>query len=137
MLAEEIMTEDVVTIPETARLGDALQVMQERDVRHVPVVRGSEIVGILSDRDLRGVGAALINDMETLERVRTRLSAPVTTLMSTDLITAGRETSVEEIIDLFLEEKISAVPVVDEESGELVGIVSYLDVLRSLRDRAD
>ena len=52
--------------------------------------------------------------------------------MSTSLLTVNRVTEVSEIVDLFLTEHVGAVPVV--HAGELVGIVSYVDVLRAMQD---
>ncbi|MBZ0117865.1 MAG: CBS domain-containing protein [Sandaracinaceae bacterium] len=138
MVAEEIMTDDVVTLSETATLGEALQIMQERDIRHVPVLRANgELVGMLSDRDLRSVGAALVSDIESLDRMRARLGAPVSSLMSADIVSIERETSLADIIETLLEEKLSALPVVDEETSELVGIVSYVDVLRAVAEQVE
>lgn len=90
MTAEEIMTSDVVTVEETDSLADAYQVLQELSIRHVPVVRGSEIVGMLSDRDFRSIGLDAVADLEELDEVQSRLTAAVSTLMSGDLITVDR-----------------------------------------------
>jgi acetoin utilization protein AcuB len=54
--------------------------------------------------------------------------------MTSNVIRVDPETDVREIVDVMIEEKISAVPVVDEDSGDLVGIVSHVDVMRALRD---
>jgi CBS domain-containing protein len=77
---------------------------------------------MISDRDLRGVGGS--------EQERA-----VTEIMTSDVATIDPETEVEEIIDLILDLKIGALPVVDEETKELMGIVSYVDVLRALKGR--
>jgi acetoin utilization protein AcuB len=137
MTAEEIMTEDVTVIEETVTLGQALEIMEEKGIRHLPVVRGREVCGMLSDRDLRGFGVSLVTDLETLDRLKARLGAPVSTAMSADVFAVAPTTEVTEVVDLLVEEKISAVPVVDEESNEIVGIVSYVDVLRAMRDSVE
>lgn len=137
MTADEIMTDDVTTIDEGATLGQALEVMQEKGIRHLPVVRGRELVGMLSDRDLRSFGVTLVTDIEVLERLKARLESSVSAVMSANLITVDAGASVADIVDLFLEEKINAVPVVDHESNELIGIVSTVDVLRAVRDRLE
>lgn len=133
MNAEELMTVDVATVSEDTTLAVALQIMQDKGIRHLPVVRGKRLVGMLSDRDLQGLGLRLAVDLESLERLEAKLAARVKTVMSTTLITATPVSDVSEIIDLFLEEQIGAVPVVEGE--DLVGIVSYVDVLRGLRDQ--
>jgi len=133
MTADEIMTDDVTTIDETATLAQAVEVMEERGIRHLPVVRGRELVGMLSDRDLRGYGVSMVNDVETLERLQARLGEPVSNAMSADVIRVGPATDIPEVVDLLLEEHIHAVPVVDDDTDILIGIVSADDVLRAMR----
>jgi acetoin utilization protein AcuB len=54
--------------------------------------------------------------------------------MSSDVIAVGPDAEIGEVIDLLIDHKIGAVPVVDEETREALGIISYVDVLRALRD---
>lgn len=133
MTADEIMTEDVTTIDETATLAQALEIMTERDIQHLPVVRGSALVGMLSDRDVRGYGISMVSDVETMERLQARLGAEVTNAMSSDVIRVHPSTDVGEIVDLLIGEHIHAVPVVDDDSDVLIGIVSTGDILRAVR----
>ena len=133
MTAEEIMTEAVTTIEASQSLGDAVTIMEEQGIRHLPVLDDGQLIGMLSDRDLRGLGVSMVNDLESLDRLRSRLGAKVATVMSGDVLTVSPVTEVSEIIDLLVDEKVSAVPVIGGEN-ELVGIVSYIDVLRALRD---
>ncbi|MFW5920289.1 MAG: CBS domain-containing protein [Polyangiales bacterium] len=133
MTAEEIMSDNVTTVEETAPISEAVEALSELYIRHIPVVRGSEVVGMLSDRDLRSIGLSLVSDIEGLDKVRDRMSDPVSTLMSGDVITIDRSADLTEIIDLMMEEKVGAIPVVEEDSSDLVGILSYVDVLRAAR----
>ncbi len=130
--AKELMTADVVTVHSETSLAAALGIMQENNIRHLPVVEDERLVGMLSDRDLRGLGLGLVVDMESLERLESKLGATVGSVMSSNLLTITEVTDVGEIIDLFVDEQVGAVPVV--EGQNLVGIVSYVDVLRALRE---
>jgi len=132
MIAEDIMTPKPQTVTETVSIGDAMTLMSEQGVRHLPVVRGKEVVGILSDRDFRNLGVSMVNDMYGYERLRARLSQPVSTLMTGGVITIDRDASVAELVEILLEEKVSALPVVEPGTQELAGIVSYVDVLRTV-----
>lgn len=117
--ASDIMSTDVVTIPQTATVRDALRAFDELDVRHLPVVdERREVVGMLSDRDLL-----------RFDRSGEALAQPISEVMSSDVIVVTPATEVTEIIDLMTENRIGAVPVVDNDS-QLAGIVSYVDVLR-------
>lgn len=119
--AGEIMTQDVTAIRETAPLIDAVQALQELDVRHLPVINEAhEVVGILSDRDLSGVG----------DRPRA-LALPVSRVMSADVLVVELETELDDIIDVLTEFRVGAVPVVDADR-RLAGMVSYVDVLRAV-----
>lgn len=133
----DIMTPSPATVDETATVGEALELLSSLEVRHLPVMSDGELQGILSDRDLKGIGVDLEADPEGLERIKALLSAPVGKLMSGNVLSIDPSTDVSELIDLLLSEKVGAVPVVDEETSELVGIVSYVDVLRALRDQLD
>lgn len=118
--AADIMTTEVLSIPETATVRDALRALDELDVRHLPVLDAKrEVVGMISDRDLS-------------ERNRSpeELAQAVSEVMSADVIVVTPATDVTEIIDLMTENRIGAVPVVDNDS-QLAGIVSYVDVLRA------
>jgi len=133
--AEEIMTENPTTVSEDTTLRDALELMQDGSIRHLPVLREGLLVGMISDRDVQSLGLRLVTDLESLERVDARLSATVGTVMSGNILSVSRIADLGEVIDLLVEEKIGALPVVDD--GKLVGILSYVDVLRVLRDTLD
>jgi acetoin utilization protein AcuB len=57
--------------------------------------------------------------------------------MSSDVICVEPETELADVVELLLEHKIGALPVVRPDTRELIGIVSYIDVLRGLRDRLE
>jgi acetoin utilization protein AcuB len=119
-IASDIMTAKVVTIRQTATVREALKLLAELDVRHLPVVdERDELVGMLSERDL----LRLRRSSEVLNRA-------VSEVMSADVLVVTPTTHVDEIIDLMTEHKIGALPVVDNDS-QIAGIVSYVDVLRA------
>jgi acetoin utilization protein AcuB len=128
------MTEDPVTVTASSTVGEAIQILQELNVRHIPVVNQSnELVGMLSDRDLRAVSVPRTIDEEWLGELRIALETPVARVMSSNVVTVQEEASMPEVIELMLDNKIGAVPVVDADSA-LVGIISYIDLLRELHE---
>lgn len=134
MTARELMTPDPVTIAPGATIAEAWDLMRELDIRHLPVVEGEALVGMLSDRDLGvlEVGRQLID--EGADALRRRLAQPVIQVMSTDVVVAEPDTDVSELLTLLLEHKVGAIPVVLPDTRQIVGIVSYIDVLRALQD---
>jgi acetoin utilization protein AcuB len=134
--AEDIMTPDPAAIEETASVGEAIETLASLEIRHLPVVRGDEVVGILSDRDFAGLGVPTSSDPSTIETMKAQLGNPVSGLMSGGVITVDRSTDLVEVIDLLVSERVGALPVV-EGGARLVGIVSYIDVLRAAREQIE
>ncbi len=132
MLAKDIMTENPVTATELMSVAEALGLLYELDVRHLPVVRGRELVGIISDRDLRGFSGATEDD--AIEAVEGARSSTLGSFMNTGPVKVDPETNVREVLELMLLHRVGAVPVADLDTGDLLGIVSYVDLLRVLQE---
>ena len=62
----EVMSKDVLTVGPQASLREAAKIMADRWIRHLPVVDGGTVVGVLSQRDLAGVLAGALNEPEAL-----------------------------------------------------------------------
>lgn len=132
MLSKDIMTENPVTATELMSVSEALGLLYELDVRHLPVVRGRELVGIVSDRDLRGFTQASEDDaIEAVEGART---STVGSFMNTNPLKVDPETHIREVLELMLMHRVGALPVTDLDTGDLLGIVSYVDLLRVLQE---
>jgi acetoin utilization protein AcuB len=134
MTARDLMTANPSTVTPKASIAEVWDLMRELDARHVPVVDGDVLVGMLSDRDLGTFDVGRLLTQEGADALRRRLARPVVQLMSADVIAAEPEASVSELITLFLEHKVGAIPIVVPDSRRIVGIVSYIDVLRALQD---
>jgi acetoin utilization protein AcuB len=132
LTASDLMTEKPVTIRDSETVRRATELLQTLDIRHLPVLDDDgNLVGMLSDRDLRGVMVPYVLGSEYIGNVRAALDAKVATIMNADVLSVEVEADAAEIVDLMLDNKIGAVPVLDGD-GSLVGIVSYVDVLRAL-----
>lgn len=134
MQAQDVMTPNPVTVPPQASAAEVWDLMRERAVRHLPVVDGGTLVGMLSDRDLAHFDLGRVLTVEGAEALRRELATPAIKVMSPDVITVEPEAELGEVIDLLVENRIGAVAVVRPETQELVGIVSYIDVLAAVRD---
>jgi len=134
MIARDLMTPDPLTVTPQASIAEAWDLMRELAVRHVPVVEDGVLVGMLSDRDLAQVNIARVLRAEGADALREELKTPIVEVMSSDVITVEPETEVSEVIGLLLEHKIGALPVVEAGTREVLGIISYVDVLRALQD---
>jgi CBS domain-containing protein len=114
MKVREIMTKNVITVPEDMPVLDVANLLTERQISAVPVLgQGGSIVGLVSEFDL------LARQGKTAKDV-----------MSPGIISVSEDTDVEEVRFLLIERRIRRVPVV---SGQrLVGIVSRSDIVREL-----
>jgi len=100
----------------------------------LPVLDGDMVVGVVSDRDLRNLELPALVELENLGQAQELARRAIGDVMSSNVISVSPETEVSEAIDLMIEQKIGAVVVVEADSDKLVGIVSYIDVLRAARD---
>jgi acetoin utilization protein AcuB len=132
--AQDLMTPNPVFVTPDATVAAVWDLMRERAIRHVPVLDGGTLVGMLSDRDLAHFDMAHLLTLEGVEALRRELSTPVVKVMSADVVAVTPETGLGEVVDLLIEHRVGAVPVVRPETGELIGIVSYVDVLAALRE---
>jgi acetoin utilization protein AcuB len=134
MQAQDIMTADPTTVSPEATVAEAWDLMRDHAVRHIPVVDRAGLVGMVSDRDLAHFDLARLLTTEGAEGLRRELSTPVVRIMSADVVAVDPETELGEIVDLLVDNRIGAVAVVRSGTRELVGIVSYIDVLKAVRD---
>ena len=133
MRVAELMTEDPIIITPGATVAEALDRMYSHDVRHLPVVKHGRLVGMLSDRDLRGL---FVPDPDVPGLFdANRMAMEVADLMSNNPISLPTEAEVDDAIEIILEHHIGAIPIVDTLDGTLVGIVSYTDILREAQGR--
>jgi acetoin utilization protein AcuB len=134
MVVEEIMTRDPYAVTVNTSVRQVLRGLAETDIRHVPIVADGALVGIVSDRDLRDILPGALEGFERPRETERVLSQPIAELMSSDVICVSPEDDVADAVDLMIEHRIGAVPVVEPGGRKLVGIVSYVDALRAARE---
>ena len=131
--AEDVMTRHPVTVDLTSTIQDAADMMFAGEVRHIPVVTQRTLVGMISDRDLRSYVLPRPENIFYPDEARARMAASVSAVMRSDVLTVLPDTPVAALLDILLEENIGAVPVLAPDTGEVIGMVSYIDVLRAVR----
>ncbi len=119
MLVKDWMTSDVIWINEEAPIQEALKLMKNYGIRHLPVMdKDGGFVGWITDSDVRGV---LIASM--LEEIS------VSDVMIRKPISISPSDHLEDAARIMVEQKIGGLPVLEE--GKLVGVVTVVDVLRA------
>jgi acetoin utilization protein AcuB len=116
MLVANRMNKNPVIVEPTETLAQAEAKMHSRNFRHLPIVQGRKLVGMLSDHDIRPHQGHLKD---------TR----VTGAMTENPITITPEMAMEDAAEIMLKNKVGGLPVVDK--GELVGIVTTTDMLEA------
>jgi acetoin utilization protein AcuB len=115
MTVRDVMTTRLVTIGAETPCDKARRLMDEHRIRHLPVVDGGRLVGMLSDRDVRSAASG-------------SPGIPAGRIMSPDPVTVTSATRIEHAARVMLDRRFGSLPVVD---GTLVGIVTYTDLLRA------
>lgn len=123
MLVRDIMSSPAVAIPAATALSDAYRLMREKGIRHLPVLEGQELVGVITDRDLRLATSSLVPSPFPP-------GSPVSGVMSRPPLTADAADPVEDAARTMREKKIGCLPIVEE--GRLIGIITGLDLLDAL-----
>lgn len=127
MNVKRIMSTDVVTLDEDSTLDLAEDLMRLKRIRHLPVLDGGRLTGLVSQRDLFRAGLSTVLEFrrhavrEWLEHIR------VTEVMVRDVVTISPDADVDEAVALMLERRIGCLPVVSD--GNLVGLLSETDCL--------
>jgi CBS domain-containing protein len=126
-----VMTRGPATVEERAPVADAAAEMAAGGFRHVPVVDGERrLVGVVSERDLRG---RLGTDLRGFAGAAAdALAEPVADIMMPDPIALSPRASLADALAVFADDRVGVIPVVDD-ADRLVGIVSYVDLLGTIR----
>jgi len=136
VLVRDLMQRRVVRISADERLATAEDIMTLGSVRHLPVVRGGLLVGIVSERDLLRASLSSLSGFDRHERRAFLQSVEVRRVMSSPAVTTTPETPLRHAAALLAERKIGCLPVVDLD-GRLVGLVTETDLLRCLAGGAE
>jgi acetoin utilization protein AcuB len=130
MLVRDVMRSNVVTVAPDTPLSEAARLMSEYRIRHLPVVAGDRLLGLISDRDLKASAASLAaghrgTELEGLDRQLTAAD-----LLRPILFTIPSMAPAEDAARLLAEHRIGSLPVVD--GGRFIGIVTDTDLLACL-----
>ena len=123
MLVRDIMRSPVVTVSPGTTLQDAYRTMREKGFRHLPVLDGERLAGVVTDRDLRLATSVLAP-------VPFPADSAVSAVMCREPLTANAQDAVEDAARVMRERKIGCLPVV--EDGRVVGIITGIDLLDAL-----
>jgi acetoin utilization protein AcuB len=129
MLVKSWMSKDVVTIEKSASMQDAIFLLKEHGINILPVISKNELVGIVTDRDLKSASPSEATTLDMHELLYLVSKIKVEDVMTRSVHTVLPDHTIEEAAALLLEKKISGLPVLDE-NRRLVGIITRTDLFR-------
>lgn len=128
-----IMTTKVVAVQEQDKLQDVMEIFRKHKIRHLPVLSGKKIAGIISRTDINRLtfGALFDNQEGADEAVLEILSIPQ--VMTNKLKMVNPNDSIRDVAEIFANEEFHALPVVEGE--ELKGIVTTTDIIKYMLEQ--
>lgn len=128
MKVRDIMVAELVTLHVDEELSLASDIMNLARIRHLPIVEGERLVGIVSQRDLFRASLASVMGYDYAETRDHLKSVSIRDAMVSEVITVEPDTDIQKAGRIMLEERIGCLPVI--EDGRLVGMVTETDILR-------
>jgi acetoin utilization protein AcuB len=132
MYVSDWMTKKVFTVEPEDYLADAISLMREKRIKHIPVLKGGKLKGIISDRDIKEYSPSKATTLDIYELHYLLAKTRIKELMKIRVVTTMSDTPVEEAAMTMLDNDIGCLPVM--EGGNLVGIISDRDIYRALVD---
>lgn len=124
MLVEEIMNTSVPALTPTHTINDALKILKEQRIRHIPIINEErEVLGVVTDRDLKEATPSSLQGIQDAEI----MNLPLEKIMTKNPITGHPLDFVEETACIFYDNRIGCLPIVSQ--GKLVGMITESDLL--------
>ena len=124
----QIMTKDVVKLTTKNTLFDAEKLFKEHKIRHLPVVSGNQLIGILSYSDLLRISFSELSDNE--EKVDTTVynAYTIEQVMAKNPVGVSPDQTVRDVTEILAKQSFHSLPVV--ENVELKGVITTTDLLK-------
>ncbi|MFO7461292.1 MAG: CBS and ACT domain-containing protein [Desulfatiglandales bacterium] len=131
MLVENWMNPKVITVDINDSMLDASKLLKEHGIRGLPVLKDGQLVGIVTDRDLKRASPSDATSLAAHELLYIIANMKVGEIMTRDPVTVPFNYTVEEAAEILLEKKISGLPVVNKD-GKVVGTITQTDIFKVL-----
>lgn len=135
MKLNSIMKTEVVTVDMDVSLKHISRMFEKKEFHHVLVMDDDELCGVISERDILKASSPFLNTGCEQNRDLATLRKRAHQLMSRKPITVTAEADSEDAVGLMLQKGVSCLPVVSSD-GQLVGIVTWKDLLRTYSQHA-
>ena len=130
MLVSERMKKPVLTITPDISIHDALNILKQEQIRHIPVLEEGKLVGIVTNEDLFYASPSPATSLSIWDMNYLISKITVKEVMTENVVTVSEDTPIEEAALLMAKYKIGCLPVM--RNSELVGIITETDLLKLL-----
>ncbi|MBW2095862.1 MAG: CBS domain-containing protein [Deltaproteobacteria bacterium] len=131
MQVQNWMSKDVVTVDEQTPIIEVMHLLEEHDIRHIPVTKEGKLVGMITDRDVKEASPSKATSLKAQELYYLLAEMKAKDVMKADPIVISPDQTMEVAAVKMLEHKVTGIPVVTR-AGDLIGIISQGDVFRVL-----
>ena len=125
----DVMSPNALTLSPQATLEEAILFERKHRVRHIPIMQGGLLVGIVTDRDIKQATPSIVSGIDRDNYEVVLQTTMLEQIMTRDPVTATRATPLADAVDLFAQRRVGCLPVV--EGGLVVGIITGTDLLRA------
>lgn len=129
----QIMSRKLVTLTPTQSLYDAERLFKKHKIRHIPVVEGDKIIGIVSYSDLLRISFADMTDNEDEVTSVVYDMYTIPQIMAKTPLTVNSNATIKEVAEILAKQSFHSIPVL--ENDKLVGIVTTTDLINYLLDQ--
>ena len=128
-----LMTTNLITVAPEDKLTVVKEIFEKNKIHHIPVVHGKDMVGLISKTDfvyfMRGFNRSEEDKFVNEARLRAYKAEDI---MTKGLAKLNPNARINVALEIFMENRFHAIPVLDEASGELVGIITTFDIIKAL-----
>ncbi|WP_029934329.1 CBS domain-containing protein [Thiomicrospira pelophila] len=123
----EIMSSPVISLPPTATLTEAWDIMQERRIQHIPVLDGQKLVGICSSQEL--LRHVIVNQSN---QIQTPADRAIMDIANPEVVTTLANVDVRRVAFIMSQYRIGSLPVMSETGHQIIGMITRSDLIKRL-----
>lgn len=128
----QIMAKAVIVVNPTKKISEVNQMFAEYGIRHIPVVDGTKLVGVISKNDVQKIGYGTgETHPETLHAIYDTYK--LADIMVSNPVTVTADTNIKEVAEILSKQSFHSLPVV--ENNEIVGMVTTTDLINYLLEQ--
>ncbi|MBW2027218.1 MAG: CBS domain-containing protein, partial [Deltaproteobacteria bacterium] len=131
MQVQNWMSSDLITVEEDTPIIHVIKLLEENNIRHIPVTRDGHLVGLITDQEIKEASPSKGTTMKAQELYYLLAELKARDVMKREPITIGPDQTMEVAAVKMLEYKVTGLPVVSDK-GKLVGLITQGDVFRVL-----